>query len=62
MPANLPPQQQQEMAKYQSRLRQVNEKLQVVEREAARVDALPRNHRERSPSPPPGTFFEICIF
>ena len=54
MPANLTPQQQQEMANYQARLRQVNDKLQVVEREAARVDSLPRGHRERSPSPPPG--------
>jgi hypothetical protein len=54
MPANLTPQQQQEMASYQARLRQVNDKLQVVEREAARVDSLPRGHRERSPSPPPG--------
>lgn len=54
MPANLTPQQQQEMEKYQARLREVNEKLQVVEQEAMRVDALPRGHRERSPSPPPG--------
>lgn len=54
MPANLTPQQQQEMERYQARLREVNEKLQVVEQEAIRVDALPRGHRERSPSPPPG--------
>ena len=59
MPANLTPQQQQEMAKYQARLREVNDKLQVVEREAARVDSLPRGHRERSPSPPPGTVLHL---
>jgi hypothetical protein len=54
LPSNLNPQQQQLLTQYQSRLREVNERLAVVEQEAARVDALPRNHRERSPSPPPG--------
>jgi len=57
MPANLPPQQQHEMQQLQSRLRQVNDRLQSVDREASRVDALPRGHRERSPSPPPGISF-----
>jgi len=37
----------------QAKLRAVNERLQNLETEAARVDALPRGHRERSPSPPP---------
>jgi uncharacterized coiled-coil protein SlyX len=62
MPANLTPQQQQEMAKYQARLREVNDKLQIVEREAARVDSLPRGHRERSPSPPPGKVLPTTSF
>lgn len=52
MPANLPPRQRQEMEVLQARLREVNTRLQNVEQEAARVDALPV--RERSPSPPPG--------
>jgi hypothetical protein len=55
MPTNLTPQQQQEMRTLQGRLRETNEKLDNLEREAIRVDSLPRGHRERSPSPPPGT-------
>lgn len=55
LPANLPPHRQEEMRRLQSRLRQINDKLDNLEREAARVDALPRGHRDRSPSPPPGT-------
>jgi hypothetical protein len=62
LPSNLNPQQQQMLTQYQSRLREVNEKLAVVEQEAARVDALPRNHPERSPSPPPGTYIEESCF
>lgn len=54
LPATLSPQQQQEMSNLQARLRAINEKLANLEAEAARVDALPRGHRERSPSPPPG--------
>jgi hypothetical protein len=57
MPANLAPHQQRELTQLQSRLRQINDRLQSVDREASRVDALPRGHRERSPSPPPGTYF-----
>ncbi|KAG7353445.1 splicing factor 1 helix-hairpin domain containing protein [Nitzschia inconspicua] len=53
LPTNLTPQQQEEMKSLQGRLREINEKLDNLEREAARVDALPRGHRERSPSPPP---------
>jgi len=55
IPTNLAPEDQEKMRSMQSRLRVVNEKLQNLEAEAARVDALPRGHRERSPSPPPGT-------
>uniref|UniRef100_A0A7S3L3Q7 Branchpoint-bridging protein n=1 Tax=Amphora coffeiformis TaxID=265554 RepID=A0A7S3L3Q7_9STRA len=50
---HLTPQQQDELARLQAQLRRVNERLDNLEREAARVDALPRGHRERSPSPPP---------
>jgi hypothetical protein len=53
MPTNLTPEQQGEFGKCQTRLREVNHKLENLEGEAARVDALPRGHRERSPSPPP---------
>lgn len=53
LPTNLTPQQQQEMAQLQGRLKEINNKLANLEHEAARVDALPRGHRERSPSPPP---------
>jgi hypothetical protein len=56
MPTNLTPQQQEEMKALQGRLREINEKLDNLEIEAARVDALPRGHRDRSPSPPQGTF------
>lgn len=61
MPANLPPHQQREMQHLQSRLRQVNERLQTVDRDAERVDQLQRGHRERSPSPPPGKFALFII-
>lgn len=49
----LTPQQQQEMEELRSRLRVVNEKLEKVDSEAERIDALPRSNPERSPSPPP---------
>ena len=49
----LTPQQQEEMKHMQEKLRRVNERLENLDKEAARVDALPRGHRERSPSPPP---------
>jgi splicing factor 1 len=54
MPTNLTPEQQGDFSRFQSNLRAVNVKLDNLEKEAARVDALPRGHRERSPSPPPG--------
>ena len=54
MPTNLPPEKQDEFRRLQSKLRDVNDKLSNLDAEAARVDALPRGHRDRSPSPPPG--------
>ena len=56
MPTNLTGEQKKEMEKLQGRLREINAKLPNLEIEAARVDALPRGHRERSPSPPPSKF------
>eukprot|EP00934_Nitzschia_sp_Nitz4_P000222 Nitzschia sp. Nitz4//scaffold174_size87051//527//2499//NITZ4_005096-RA/size87051-augustus-gene-0.49-mRNA-1//1//CDS//3329538833//222//frame0 len=53
MPQNLTPQQQNEFHSLQARLREINNRLDNVETEAARVDALERGHRDRSPSPPP---------
>jgi len=53
MPTNLSVQQQEQMKELQSRLRTINHRLNNLEQEATRVDALPRGHRERSPSPPP---------
>lgn len=61
MPTNLTQQQKMEMGKLQGRLREINVKLENLEAEAARVDALPRGHRERSPSPPPSKFFVSCV-
>ena len=61
MPTNLTPQQRVEMGKLQGRLREINVKLENLEAEAARVDALPRGHRERSPSPPPSKCFVLCL-
>ena len=56
MPLNLPPEKQEQMRHLQAQLRDINDKLQDLDREAARVDALPRGHRERSPSPPPSKY------
>lgn len=66
MPQNLSPQQQEEFRRHQARLKEINSKLDNLDAEAARVDALPRGHRDRSPSPPPGKFrfayvFQMCI-
>jgi hypothetical protein len=58
----LTPQQQQEMEALRSRLRIVNEKLEKIDSEAERIDALPRSHPERSPSPPPSTYFYCFYF
>jgi splicing factor 1 len=42
-----------ELQALQARLRKANSRLTNLEAEAARIDALPRNHPDRSPSPPP---------
>ena len=59
----LTPRQQEELQRMQAQLRRVNERLDNLEREAARVDALPRGHRDRSPSPPPSKwdFLRDCV-
>jgi len=55
IPANMTAEQLSRLSNLQSKLRSVNEKLNgtFIEVEAMRVDALPRGHRDRSPSPPP---------
>jgi splicing factor 1 len=53
IPGSLPPHKQEEMRRLQARLREINDKIGNLDAEAARVDALPRGHRDRSPSPPP---------
>jgi splicing factor 1 len=54
LPSNMTPEQVSKLSTMQMRLRVVNQKLnQNLELEAARVDALPRGHPDRSPSPPP---------
>jgi hypothetical protein len=62
MPLNLPPEKQEQMRHLQAQLRDINDKLESLEREAARVDALPRGHRERSPSPPPSKYSLKTLF
>lgn len=52
--SSLPPEKQDQMKHLQGLLRTINEKLETVDQEAARVDALPHGHPDRSPSPPPG--------
>eukprot|EP00979_Chaetoceros_neogracilis_P016901 scaffold10163_cov270-Chaetoceros_neogracile.AAC.9 len=42
-----------ELQNLQKTLRECSAKLSGLEQEAARIDALPIGHRERSPSPPP---------
>jgi hypothetical protein len=61
IPANLPPEKQAEMRKHQARLKDINHRLENLEQEAARVDALPRGHRDRSPSPPPGKLLNMMF-
>ncbi|KAL3799960.1 hypothetical protein HJC23_007433 [Cyclotella cryptica] len=50
---NLSPSQLPELQSLQSRLRIANSRLTNLESESARIDALPRHHPDRSPSPPP---------
>ena len=42
-----------ELESLQQRLRQANTRLTNLETDAARIDSLPHNHPDRSPSPPP---------
>jgi hypothetical protein len=56
---SLPPHKHEEMRQLQARLRIINEKLDHLEQEAGRVDALPRGHPDRSPSPPPSTYIPM---
>ncbi|KAL7534415.1 hypothetical protein ACHAXR_005860 [Thalassiosira sp. AJA248-18] len=51
--ASVPQQNQSELSSLQHRLRVANSRLTNLEVEAARIDALPHGHPERSPSPPP---------
>lgn len=53
LPNKLSSTQSDELAVLQKNLRECNAKLSNLESEAARIDALPVGHRERSPSPPP---------
>ena len=53
MPAGMTQDQLGRLSQLQTRLRVVNEKLATLDFEAIRVDNLPRNHPDRSPSPPP---------
>ncbi|KAL3812002.1 hypothetical protein ACHAXA_009620 [Cyclostephanos tholiformis] len=51
--SGLDPRASEELAALQARLRVANARLSNLDYEAARIDALPRGHPERSPSPPP---------
>ena len=53
MASGLDPRAAGELAALQARLRLANARLSNLDLEAARVDALPRDHPDRSPSPPP---------
>ncbi|KAL7481809.1 hypothetical protein ACHAW6_007483 [Cyclotella cf. meneghiniana] len=50
---NVSPSKLPELQSLQSRLRLANSRLTNLESESARIDALPRTHPDRSPSPPP---------
>ncbi len=56
LPTNLNSEQNQKLKELQKLLREANQKLENLETEAARVDALPKGHPDRSPSPPPGKY------
>ena len=51
--SSVPQQNQAELQSLQHRLRTANSRLTNLEYEAARIDALPHGHPDRSPSPPP---------
>lgn len=62
LPTNLNSQQSVKLKELQSLLREANKRLENLEVEAARVDALPKGHVDRSPSPPPGEFLFLKLF
>mmetsp|Transcript_10185 Transcript_10185/g.15278 ORF Transcript_10185/g.15278 Transcript_10185/m.15278 type:complete len:684 (-) Transcript_10185:1611-3662(-) len=53
LPAGMTPDQLRQLSTLQTRLRTVNDRLTNLDAEATRIDALPRDHPDRSPSPPP---------
>jgi len=53
LPSTLTLDQMRELSKVQADLRSVSDRLENLESEAKRVDALPTGHGDRSPSPPP---------
>ena len=53
LPNKLSATQSSELSGLQKTLRECNAKLANLESEAARIDALPIGHNDRSPSPPP---------
>jgi len=53
MPAGMTAQQLTNLSQIQTRLKRVNHKLATLDIDAIRVDNLPRDHPDRSPSPPP---------
>ena len=53
IPKGMTHSQLKELSELQKRVKFCNDRLNNLEAEAARVDALPRGHRDRSPSPPP---------
>ena len=55
LPAQLTAAQSDQLKELQAQLRLANSKLETLEEDAKRVDALPVGHADRSPSPPPGT-------
>ena len=62
LPASLTAAQSTELKELQAKLRTANFKLENLEKEAKRVDALPVGHADRSPSPPPGMFYGLLLF
>ena len=53
LPSKLSAAQSQDLSIFQKTLRECNAKLTNLDAEAAKIDALPIGHRDRSPSPPP---------
>ena len=59
LPTNLNAEQSGQLKELQSLLREANQRLENLEVQAARIDALPKGHPDRSPSPPPGKYINI---